>query len=515
MNLSALLTKKSTFVSTVVSAYMEFCLQNIEEQDVKDYIRGKFPKLKYTQNGYDVAGLSSGDSMKLLDVLYKMNIEAFGRDKATIDLEGLILQQKDRLGVIKDYEEAITMFPTGILDKEKIKKMSHEELLDFTKELLEKNTKIEKGFTSSLTDDTLKLSAERDILKATLYNASDGVFALNREGKIVTFNKVMEDLTGYSAEEALGKPASESIRLFDESSPLELGTYCPIMDTEEDKNVYTNNKVTLVTRSGDKKYVRIVSAVISEGKEVDIGCIVTLTDVTKEIQLETMKLDFVSIAAHELRTPITSIRGYLALIRDNVSDKIDESNKKYLDKVILSTDQLHILVENLLNISRIERGSLVLEKSETNWTATVSEVVTRFQETAKNNGVTLAFIDENKELPKVFVDKTMISEVLSNLLDNALKYTEQGGRVSVLVEQNENEIITNIKDTGIGIPQESLPHIFKKFYRVSTVLKQGKKGTGLGLFISREIVRLHGGRIWVKSDVGEGSIFSFSVPIAK
>ncbi len=113
------------------------------------------------------------------------------------------------------------------------------------------------------------------------------------------------------------------------------------------------------------------------------------------------------------------------------------------------------------------------------------------------------------------MDKTTIVEVLSNLLDNSIRYTPASGRISVFVEESDGQVITHIKDTGVGIPQASIPHIFKKFYRVSTVLKEGKKGTGLGLYISKEIVKLHKGDIWVESKQGGGSTFSFSLPVAQ
>ena len=354
---------------------------------------------------------------------------------------------------------------------------------------------------------------EKDVLEAVLYNTSDGVYALDRQGRIVTFNKAMEDLTGYTFNEVHLKQADEAIRLFEGSSSLEVRMYCSLAGTPTEAPSYSSEKITLVARNGGKKYVRMVNSPISEGREVNIGCVVTLKDITKDIELETMKLDFVSMAAHELRTPLTAMRGYLSFLNDDIKVTLDQTHQEYLEKTIVSANQLHILIENLLNISRIERGTMTLEKTKENWIQIVKETVEAHQADAKNAGLTLVFSETPSTLPEVTVDKTMISEVLTNLLDNAIHYSNPGGRIDVFLEESEGKVITHIKDTGIGIPQESIPHLFKKFYRVSAVLKEGRKGTGLGLFISKEIMKLHGGDVWVESEEGKGSTFSFAIPI--
>ena len=170
---------------------------------------------------------------------------------------------------------------------------------------------------------------------------------------------------------------------------------------------------------------------------------------------------------------------------------------------------------NLLPVSRIERGSLQIQSQVADWGAILEEAYNNFLPQAKERQVAFTYIKPKKDLPLVMVDKFRISEVVSNLIGNALNYTPAGGSVEVSTEVTAEEVITQVKDTGPGIPPSAIPKLFTKFFRVSGVLEQGSKGTGLGLYISKAIVDMHKGRIWVESELGKGSLFSFTVPVAK
>ncbi|OGC47223.1 hypothetical protein A2886_01075 [candidate division WWE3 bacterium RIFCSPHIGHO2_01_FULL_42_13] len=502
------------FVSSLADTYLKFSLDNLGEEKVREVLKGKFASLRYTLSGFDPSELPYKDKVKLISVLYDYSIEAVGPIEAKGTLEELGLKVKDRLGVDKAFQEGLQDLPEGVFSVYRLKTLSREELEETAKKCLIQIEETRAGSTRSVAEKTMKLEAERDILESILYNASDGVFALDRSGKIITFNKKMEDLTGYIFDEVEHRPADDYIRLFDVSVPLEVSTYSSTSAEVSGSEGFSKDKLTLVGRNGGKKYVSMRSSSIREGREVNIGCIATLIDITKDIDLEMMKLDFVSIAAHELRTPLTAMRGYLSLLGEDLKDKLDPNDTDYLEKSILSADRLHGLIENLLNISRIERGALVIQKTKQNWIDIVKSEMAEIEAEAQAANLTLELIEPKTAMPEINVDKTTIVEVLSNLLDNSVRYTKPGGKITVSVEVSGDKVITHIEDTGIGIPQASIPHIFKKFYRVSTtVLRAGEKGTGLGLFISKEIVKMHGGEIWVKSEEGKGSIFSFSLPI--
>lgn len=515
MEPSAQIKTQSVLIDNLAPTYLKFSMDRLEEAQLKEAIKGKFPNVKYKLDGYDVSGLNLDEKSALINSLFELNSNAYGLENSADNLERMAIQIKDRFGLTDQFVNSLKFLPEEVFKEEKVKSFSREELESKVLEYSRRVEVMKDEFDKRVTMRTLELEADKDMLEAILYNASDGVFALDRAGRIITFNKVMEELTGFAFDEIRHKNADEVIRLFEDSAPLTTNVYCPSVDLLDDKNIYTNGRVTMVARNGSKKYVKMTSAVISRGKQVDLSCIVTLTDITNEIELENMKLDFVSMAAHELRTPLTSIRGYLTLLSDDLQVNLSDQDKEYMERIIVSTDQLYILVENLLNISRIERGTLVLERHGEDLVPIVKSAMERFKESANNSQVSLNFVETRGEIPKVYIDKTMITEVLSNLLDNAIRYTPEGGRVTIFVEAQPDKVITHIKDTGIGIPQASIPHLFKKFYRVSGVLRQGAKGTGLGLFISKEIIKLHGGSIWVESTEGKGSTFSFSVPVNK
>lgn len=500
-------SEKNAFISVIADEYLQLCMSELKEKVVRDSLKGEFPNLKYTLSGFDSSSLKCNQKIHLIEILFNVYKNQKGELEAVNTLENLGLKVKDRLGVIKTFNEGVKDLPDGVFEDYKIESLSKEDLLKKLKQKIAENKKLQSNISKVSNQPSAK-SIEKDMLEIILYNTSDGVYALDRKGKIITFNKAMEKLTGYTVNEAEGKFASDIIRLFDSSDPIEIELFC--------SGNFSKDKLTLVSRNGEKKYVKMMSSEIVEDEDtsnIDISCVVNLKDITEDIELDTMKLDFVSMAAHELRTPLTSIRGHLSLLNDDIKDSLKDPYKGYVEKLVVSANRLHVLIENLLNISRIERGKLVLEKDNYNWVAIVKEVIESFKENSEVAGVSLKYTETKRKIPKVLVDKTMISEVISNLIDNAIKYTPEGGRVVVFVEQVEGKIITHIKDTGIGIPRASMPHIFKKFYRVSTVLKEGKKGTGLGLFISKEIVKLHKGDIWVDSEQGEGSTFSFSLPI--
>jgi two-component system phosphate regulon sensor histidine kinase PhoR len=309
----------------------------------------------------------------------------------------------------------------------------------------------------------------------------------------------------------LGKKLDNCLVMSDNEQKLTSKNLLPHKKLTKDTVVFQKNELRVSSPSGKQLFVNLTSSGIKEGNEIGLGAIITISDVSKERELEEMKIDFVSMAAHELRTPITSARGYLSLIQDECLDKLSPEQKSYIDKAFISSTQLASLVDNLLAVSRIERGAVNLQIVPANWSKIVKDCLNNFLPLAREKKIKLS-VKIPEKLLQVLVDEFRISEVLSNLLANALAYTKAGGSVKVEIEVNNKEIVTHVLDTGIGIPAEALPRLFTKFFRVSGALEQGSKGTGLGLYISKAIVEMHRGKIWVESKLGEGSTFSFSIP---
>jgi PAS domain S-box-containing protein len=387
--------------------------------------------------------------------------------------------------------------------------ISSGELEEINRQLKSEHEIIEKEVEKR----TQELSAERNKLSLILSGILDCVIAVDRQKKIILFNKAAENLSGYTAEEVFGKPLEEIIKFFDNTTEIMSNIYCPIRSDNFEGIIYDKKGLKMLGAKNKTAYVNLLAGQITEGKDVNLGSILTLHDISGEKELDEMKLDFVSMAAHELRTPLTSIKGYIYIFIRDFESILRPDQLKILTRIGVSTQRLASLVENLLNVTRIERGKVTLNLQPVDWIKNIEEVIAEICDQAKDKNIQLDFMIP-KEPVLIKADKFRINEVLMNLLANAIAYTPSGGKVTVSVEKVGQEAITHIQDNGEGIPKEALPRLFTKFFRVSGPLEQGSKGTGLGLYIAKSIVEIHKGRIWVQSSFGKGSTFSFSLPLA-
>jgi signal transduction histidine kinase len=226
-----------------------------------------------------------------------------------------------------------------------------------------------------------------------------------------------------------------------------------------------------------------------------------------------MKSEFVSIASHELLTPTAAMKGYLSMILDDNMGQVDDTARRYLTKVAQSSDRLAQLVEELLNVSRIESGRVKINNRPFSLIDSVQKAVEELQLKAKEKTLDLAFISPTTPLPPVFADPDHVYRVLINLIGNSIKYTARGWVRCFVTQYDQKQLLFTITDSGLGIPEENLPHLFEKFYRADRKDIAGIQGTGLGLYISKKIVELMGGQMWVESTVGKGTTFYFTVPI--
>jgi PAS domain S-box-containing protein len=373
---------------------------------------------------------------------------------------------------------------------------------------------LQEAFTR-LEQDKNVLAAERNKMAVALSSIVDAVIAVDLSRKIIIFNPAAEKITGYQAEEVVGKPIENIMRMYDKKSEIAVETYCPISAENVEGSVFTIKDIRLFGKLDKQTFVDVMVGRIEQGVHVNLGCLLVLHDISSEKELEDMKLDFVSMAAHELRTPLTSIRGYLSVLKESAASQLTDEQKMFMQRINIASDQLMSHVDNLLNVAKVEKGAMTLHKEKIDWVPFVQKLTGDLQDRAKQKNITLVFqLPQNTSMP-VEVDTFRISEVITNLLTNAISYTYTDGSVSVSVEENEHDIITHIRDTGEGIPREALQHLFTKFFRVSGKLEQGSKGTGLGLYISKTIVEMHYGKISVESEVGKGSTFTFTLPKAK
>ena len=322
--------------------------------------------------------------------------------------------------------------------------------------------------------------------------------------KIIFFNTAVEKITGMTASKTIGQPI-ETIKMY---SPQEL---TPFNSYDNQTQQQVSQRLTLQKENGDK--TEFMVTITKNALGVKNAIMITFVDISSEAQLEEMKVDFVSMAAHELRTPLTAIRGYASLLQMHYATNLDASAKELLTRLIVSTTNLANLIDNLLSVSRIERNNLVIETKPLDLKIIIKDIFSSFQQESltRRQNFTLNIPDK---LPLVMADPFRIGQVFINLISNAIAYTPDEGNVSVTVADRKDHLEISIKDTGEGIPKEALPRLFTKFFRVSGSLEQGSKGTGIGLFITKSIVESHKGKIWAESELGKGSTFTVTLPVA-
>lgn len=351
----------------------------------------------------------------------------------------------------------------------------------------------------------------------------DGVVMVGKDGNVHLLNPAASDITGWPPQEAVGLDVHNILPLGDEKGQLFAPDNHPFVRALSSGKAVRDSNSWLSTRNGKKIPVSlIVSPVIAssqgDGAESVVG---VFRDITAEREQEAQRSEFISTASHEMRTPLAAIDGYLALALNPKISKVDENAKKYLQKAVVATQHLSQLFKDLLTSSKAEDGRLASYPVVVELGEIVEQVADAGRFHAKEKGLELKFAISASDdvaggkvvrpLFYTYVDPNRIREVLQNIIDNAVKYTPEG-TITVRLTGDPSVTQIQIQDTGPGIPREDLPHLFQKFYRVDSSLTRTVGGTGLGLFISRKIVELYNGRIWVESEPGKGSTFFINLP---
>jgi PAS domain S-box-containing protein len=340
-----------------------------------------------------------------------------------------------------------------------------------------------------------RVALEKERSFAILANIADGIVAVDREGRVVLWNQAAEKITGVPAGDALGHAPAEVL-----SGSLESGSDTPIGD-----------RIVSLMRGREEVYLSVTEAVMRDPAGAVAGRIFAFRDISADRLVEQMKSDFVSTVSHELRTPLTSIYGFAeTLLRQDVLFGETERDT-FLGYIASESQRLTQIVDALLNVARLDTGDLQVNIVPTDVRDVVGEVVQTAQE-GGTNGHRFE-VDLPEEPLAANADRDKLRQVFSILLDNAVRYSPDGGTVKVGVERKQHTVEVSVADEGIGIPQADQDQIFRKFYRgADAESRSGQAGTGLGLFIARGLVAAMGGRIWVESREGEGSTFAFELP---
>jgi NtrC-family two-component system sensor histidine kinase KinB len=348
-----------------------------------------------------------------------------------------------------------------------------------------------------------RLVSEQQKSDAILRSLDDGVVVLDDNNVVSAINLAAARLLGIAPPDAVGKHFLEIHR---DERLFEIIKRAPCGGRPRTPS----DDVVPFGTEGEPRYCTVSVTPVEPPRGGEPGKVLLLRDVTRFEQLDRLKSDFVSTASHELRGPLTSVAMSVSLLRESAGPRLDPKEQSLVSAAEEDLARLRALVNDLLDLSRIESGRVELSFLPMSPTAIIERIVEIFGPQARQSGIELrsAFPDE---LPEVRVDATKITWVLSNLVSNALRYTSEGGSIEIAAARAGRHVHVSVKDSGVGIPPEAQGRVFDKFVRVGPDKAEG--GTGLGLAICKEVVRAHGGTIWVESEPGKGSTFTFTIPI--
>ncbi|RBR28133.1 cell wall metabolism sensor histidine kinase WalK [Enterococcus cecorum] len=345
------------------------------------------------------------------------------------------------------------------------------------------------------------MESERNRLNSVLSHMSDGVVATDRRGKVITINDMALSLLGISKEAAVGQ---NILNLLDIEKDY---TLRKILESTEELLIERNE-----SNYGDNKIIRVEFSMIRRESGFISGLVAVMHDVTEQEQNERDRREFVSNVSHELRTPLTSMRSYIETLSEGAWQD-QEMAPRFLKITLDETDRMIRMINDLLDLSRMDNGNLKLNIEMVNFNELVNFVLDRFDVIIANSEKKYRIVREFTQRPLfVEVDTDRMIQVIDNIMNNAIKYSPDGGKITVRLMETHNNVILSITDQGLGIPKKDISRIFERFYRVDKARARKQGGTGLGLAISKEVVKALGGTIWATSVENYGSTFYISLP---
>jgi len=349
-----------------------------------------------------------------------------------------------------------------------------------------------------------QMISEKNKTKTILKNIADGVIVTDPENKVLVANSVAESWFGLSEKDILEQPVEKIIY---EQNLLSL-----INKIRREGN-HDDTTVELIIKPDNKRKQIVLQAKAAQVIDTEnklIGIVTIFRDITKDKEIDRMKTELVSMVAHELRSPLTSIAGFSELLLD--AGVTQEQSKEYAEIILKESNRLGELINKFLDITRIESGKSQVHKTPVQIGQVIESILEMNMYLAERKGMKV-HLNIPDDLATVWVDREMMGEVVLNLFSNAVKYSPEGKTITIKVEDKDDNQLVRVVDQGYGIPEKSLNKIFDKFYRVAdNEFIQEVTGSGLGLSLVKEIIELHDGSIWVESKPGEGSTFTFSIP---
>lgn len=411
-----------------------------------------------------------------------------------IIVAGIIISNRQIARPVSAIKEKTEQIALGEYDASDVTIKGQGELSDLAKSINDLSIRIKEANAST--------ESERQRLDSVLTHMSDGVIATDRRSNVVIVNEAALHLLDVNREDIQG------VSIMDVFKIRQKYTYRELLET-------TDDLILSVVSEGVETVIRVEFSIIKRDSGFISGIVCVLSDITEQEKIDRERREFVSNVSHELRTPLTSMRSYTEALIDGAW-KDEEVAPNFLEVIQSETDRMIRMVTDLLNLSKMDSGRQALQMDTLNLTRLIGSILDRYDMLLQSE----MYMDKQyalvRELPSeslfAEVDHDRFIQVIDNILNNAIKYSPDGGKITCRLVETSDNIVISITDEGLGIPKKSLPHVFKRFYRVDKARSREQGGTGLGLAISKEVIELHGGRIWVNSRENKGSTFFVSLP---
>jgi PAS domain S-box-containing protein len=356
--------------------------------------------------------------------------------------------------------------------------------------------------TSELEDALGQVNREKEKTERIIREIADGVMVVNTTGTVQLTNPAARRLLG-----TLRSPVPDDLSAIASCPELQTVFHNPA------EVVTTEIAIENHGRAAGRRVLKTTAVPLNDEQGRLLGKVAIFHDITSFKEVDRLKSEFLSQVSHELRTPLTSIKGYIDNLKDGIAGTLKAKQKDYLDRMSKNADHLVQLISDLLDVAQLESGRMTIRPSAISLNDLIEEVVTHLRPTVADKPMKI-IVEKFKGESRIRGDHDKLEQVVANLLHNAIKYTPPDGRITIAVQRDGTFLKTSIQDTGIGIPPDQQSKLFERFYRVEQEPSPGTNGTGLGLYIAKNLIELHGGKIWFTSEVGHGSEFSFTLPIA-
>ena len=442
------------------------------------------------------------------EVLKNQEMVLMTKNGGKIPVNASVAKRTDREGNFIGFFLALS----DITEIKKLQEGLEEKVAERTKEL-ERTKKSLINMLEDTEEARKKVEEEKNKTFAILSNLVDPIIVTDEKGALSLLNPAAEEVLGIK-KESLGEEVFHdkeySMNNFHKIARKDFEV--KEISFEEDKNGdIIEEELTL--KNGEKESIyKVITAKVFD-RDIYLGTMKIFHDLTREKAIDQMKSEFISIAAHQLRTPLSAIKWVIKMVLDEDSGKLNDEQKELLDKGYKSNERIIELVNDLLNVSRIEEGRFGYKFDMCDLQEVIDIVNDNTKNIIKKNNQKLNIL-KPRNIPKVYIDKERILLVLQNLVDNAIKYTPEFGKIEIIIEKKDDKFLeVSVKDNGVGVPEEDKVKLFTKFFRATNVMRMQTEGSGLGLFIAKNIIEEHKGRIWIESEEGKGTKISFTLPL--